>query len=279
MSLFADRSKTSPALASRIKEWVRHRAGVGKEASITVAELACTEPGCPPVETVVAVFAPGRSPPQGKAPQAHGGDQRGRHPRNVRASGGPRPLRTRTALLGEERIELLGNAPRPGDALAGEFTIPAARFAEADLTSGHLQRGWVVLSTLPNIRRHACASQILDLEEGILLFPHPPRLYHVSGDEAVHWKEVDHFHPDLKAPGFTLHGASDASRLGFTRAFGVGVRGRHRIAHGLFALRDGEFFDVEIPDDQMQPPPVEAFLHRLAHTMGQTPRAPLERRP
>lgn len=49
-----------------IKEWVRVASGASEEATITVTELACTEPGCPPYEVVMAVFEPGQPPRQKK---------------------------------------------------------------------------------------------------------------------------------------------------------------------------------------------------------------------
>jgi hypothetical protein len=120
-----------------------------------------------------------------------------------------------------------------------------------------------VISTLPNIEKHACIFQILDLEESIVKMEPRPRLVHVSADEAHHWHEVDHIHPHLKAPGYTLAATPSEDRAAFTAAFGVGVRGRRRIAHGLFGLRDGTFEDAEIPYDQMESPNVVEFVARL----------------
>lgn len=64
-------------------------------------------------------------------------------------------------------------------------------------------------------------------------------------------------------------GAEHQSRLAF------GERPHYRIAHGLFALRDGMFLEIEIPHDQMQPPEVRGFLERLIGETG----APLSVRP
>ena len=38
-----------------VKGWVTQRLGLTEDDVVTVAELACHEPGCPPVETVIAV--------------------------------------------------------------------------------------------------------------------------------------------------------------------------------------------------------------------------------
>ena len=172
---------------------------------------------------------------------------------------------SRTAYLGETVIELEGPAPQVGTSLVGDFAIAPAHFAPAPLLASDLRHGPVVVSTLPNIEKHACIFQIVDLEEELERFNPPPRLVHVASDPARHWTEVEQYHPKLRAPGYTLGETEAHSRDVFKAAFGVGVRGHRRIAHGLFALRDGIFLAVEIPDDQMSPPPVKSFLHRLSH--------------
>ncbi len=50
------------ATARRIKDWVREELALGDDVTILVSELACSEPGCPPVETVIALFR-GREEP------------------------------------------------------------------------------------------------------------------------------------------------------------------------------------------------------------------------
>ena len=44
-----------------IKQWTRAYLRLDDEAVITVSELACTYPGCPLIETVIAVFEEGRA--------------------------------------------------------------------------------------------------------------------------------------------------------------------------------------------------------------------------
>ena len=39
--------------ADRVEQWTRERFSLPKEAAVSVAELACTLPGCAPLETVV----------------------------------------------------------------------------------------------------------------------------------------------------------------------------------------------------------------------------------
>jgi hypothetical protein len=169
----------------------------------------------------------------------------------------------RHADLGGRSIVLLGHLPQPGRALVDVFTLPPARRATAPLTESDLVHGTVVVSTLPNIQRHACIAQIVELEEECA-HRHPAvRIVHVSQDEAIHWREVDRFHRGVTASSYTLSGSSESSRVSFTWAFGVGVLGEQRIAHGLFALRDGVFVAAEVPFDQMQAPDVRWFLRAL----------------
>jgi hypothetical protein len=44
------------ATARQIKEWVRELFATGDDVTILVSELSCSEPGCPPIETVIALF-------------------------------------------------------------------------------------------------------------------------------------------------------------------------------------------------------------------------------
>lgn len=39
-----------------IKGWVRARSEISDAVTVMVSELACSEPGCPPTETVIAVI-------------------------------------------------------------------------------------------------------------------------------------------------------------------------------------------------------------------------------
>jgi hypothetical protein len=40
----------------RLARWTRGRFKLGREAAISVSEIACPLPGCPPLETVVAFW-------------------------------------------------------------------------------------------------------------------------------------------------------------------------------------------------------------------------------
>jgi hypothetical protein len=175
----------------------------------------------------------------------------------------------RQADLGGRPIVLFGHAPQPGRALVDVFSLPPARAATAPLTDSELRRGLVIVSTLPNIQRHACVAQIVQLEEECAHHFAGVRIVHVSQDDAVHWREVDRYHPGIGAASYTLEGASESSRVSFTWAFGVGVLGHQRIAHGLFALRDGVFIAAEIPFQQMHAPDVGGFLGALASALAE----------
>ena len=47
--------RPAPGRAGMVKGWVTGRLGLTEADLVTIAELACHEPGCPPVETVVTV--------------------------------------------------------------------------------------------------------------------------------------------------------------------------------------------------------------------------------
>jgi hypothetical protein len=43
----------------RVKAWTRERFGLPEDAAILVSEIACSLPGCPPLETVIAFWTEG----------------------------------------------------------------------------------------------------------------------------------------------------------------------------------------------------------------------------
>lgn len=53
---FRARPADSRAWAATIKDWAARAFGLENGTPMTVAELRCTEPGCPPVETVIAIL-------------------------------------------------------------------------------------------------------------------------------------------------------------------------------------------------------------------------------
>ena len=60
MNLFGGRdASVSPQHLDALKNAVRSRFGLEAETRVMLTELQCTEPGCPPVETVIAILAAG----------------------------------------------------------------------------------------------------------------------------------------------------------------------------------------------------------------------------
>jgi nitrate reductase delta subunit len=41
---------------TRLRAWTRERFGLDEDAAILVSELACTTPGCPPLQTLIAFW-------------------------------------------------------------------------------------------------------------------------------------------------------------------------------------------------------------------------------
>jgi hypothetical protein len=60
--MFGVKTSSDAGKASKAREvrgWVYELLGVPEDATVMVTELACSEPGCPPVETVVAILGEG----------------------------------------------------------------------------------------------------------------------------------------------------------------------------------------------------------------------------
>ena len=51
-----DRAQIDPEHTRAIKQWVADELGLGEEDVVSVMESACIDPGCPLVETTIAVF-------------------------------------------------------------------------------------------------------------------------------------------------------------------------------------------------------------------------------
>ncbi len=56
--LFGEGPKDT-SLQGRIKEWVRAQFAVPAEVPVLVTEIYCDQPGCAPIETLVAILDPG----------------------------------------------------------------------------------------------------------------------------------------------------------------------------------------------------------------------------
>jgi len=173
----------------------------------------------------------------------------------------------RSVYLGDRKIFLLGKKPSKGWKLTEYFQANPARKTRSKLTSDCLKKGLVIVSTLPNIRSFACSQQILDLENEVKAQIPSARIYHIASDPKSGWKEVEELHPFLDSPGFTLHGVPAEFVDSFKRAFGVGVKGTPRIAHGLFALLDGEFLVSYIPRQQYGVPNIRKFIRKIIESL------------
>ncbi len=58
MNLFSqDKLKADPEKVQAIKNWVYRILEVDSDVPISISQLACREPGCPPIETVIAVMS------------------------------------------------------------------------------------------------------------------------------------------------------------------------------------------------------------------------------
>ncbi len=57
----ADALRSTPAHLGAVKQWTRDILGLAEDDVVTINELACRDPGCPLLETIVAVFAEGVS--------------------------------------------------------------------------------------------------------------------------------------------------------------------------------------------------------------------------
>lgn len=44
----------------RVKEWARVALGAAEDTSFAANEIACADPGCPGIETVILVMEPGK---------------------------------------------------------------------------------------------------------------------------------------------------------------------------------------------------------------------------
>lgn len=60
------RGKNDPQVIARIKDWVAASFALTEDVTVMVTELRCTEEGCPPIETVIAILDTPGSPRQYK---------------------------------------------------------------------------------------------------------------------------------------------------------------------------------------------------------------------
>lgn len=53
--------KADPEQIARLKAWVYEAFAIPADIPVSISQLACHEPGCPPIETVIAIMT---HPPQ-----------------------------------------------------------------------------------------------------------------------------------------------------------------------------------------------------------------------
>ena len=70
MDLFGSRPKNDPKRIAELKEWATEIFRLGIDVVVMVTELRCTEPGCPPLETVIAILDEPGKPRQFKIHKA-----------------------------------------------------------------------------------------------------------------------------------------------------------------------------------------------------------------
>ena len=56
LDLFGSSRKNDPKRIAEVKKWVVEVFRLEADVSVMVTELRCTEPGCPPLETVIAIL-------------------------------------------------------------------------------------------------------------------------------------------------------------------------------------------------------------------------------
>jgi hypothetical protein len=54
--------------ADRVKGWIRAALALGDDDAVTLSEIACTDPACPGIETVILVMRPGEATRAFKSP-------------------------------------------------------------------------------------------------------------------------------------------------------------------------------------------------------------------
>jgi hypothetical protein len=66
LDLFGTQPRPDPVHLAAIKGWVSEALALPDDVTVMVTELRCSEPGCPPLETLIAVLRPSAPPEQRK---------------------------------------------------------------------------------------------------------------------------------------------------------------------------------------------------------------------
>lgn len=57
MDLFSRSNlKANPAKVKRVKTWITEISDLNEQATISLNQLTCHEPGCPPIETAIVIL-------------------------------------------------------------------------------------------------------------------------------------------------------------------------------------------------------------------------------
>lgn len=165
--------------------------------------------------------------------------------------------------LGDLPVELTGRRPKLGDPIEGKFGFKPALNTKSKFPDLKNIKGLVFLSTLPNVKSFACSTQVLDLEEEISKRNIRAKIFHLASCGINSWTEIKKLHPQLKANGYSLQNCDNDEVTTFKQKLGVGVTNSHRLAHGLFVLKNGKFIASYIPKQQYGVPNIKRFLNRL----------------
>jgi len=66
LNILIPRGLGDPNITRQIKQWVKDTFELNEETPVMVTEFRCAEPGCPPLETVIAIMGPGNNKSQHK---------------------------------------------------------------------------------------------------------------------------------------------------------------------------------------------------------------------
>ncbi|TGL09271.1 hypothetical protein [Leptospira levettii] len=165
--------------------------------------------------------------------------------------------------LGDLPVELIGKRPRLGKPIEGKYRFTPVLNAKNKFPNLQKSKGIIFLSTLPNVKSFACSAQVLDLEVEITKRKIPAKIFHLASCGKDSWSEIKKLHPQLKARGYSLQNCSQNEVNTFKQILGVGVKNSHRLAHGLFALKNGKIIASYIPKQQYGVPNIKHFLNRL----------------
>ncbi|MCG9128827.1 hypothetical protein JT359_14650 [Candidatus Poribacteria bacterium] len=66
MKYFKTQKESDPRQHVQVKSWVSQAFDLSEDVSVMITELQCTEEGCPPIETVIAIMVTPGKPQQYK---------------------------------------------------------------------------------------------------------------------------------------------------------------------------------------------------------------------